>query len=369
MPMESGVQRTSAPAAGAALAAQDAHACRAEQAIFTSIRSPMGEGYRLVAMSPGITAEERAEITRRSPSHDSICNSSPTAAALASYTLSTQRQCVAWTRYAGREHTARGGQRVHTHLVVLEPEGFVAFACDPFRVQAALLAKIGDQPNIKPSNCLVPLDLEVGAGIPDTVDRDVLEQACTLARAALDDGAVLAIGADEPLGVTRWMIAVLPLAYRPGLCLSANLQYAPARQLRLTCVDHDGPELRRAIQGHAIRLLNLRTAEAPTNVMLETWLSLVVERRRQGRLGELCALADELRAPLEVAWLDGIVAVCHEADRLAEASQCDLETLVTRYGDLQPRHAAEGRLIRQLLSNAVRRASELQPHVVSTANT
>ena len=46
-----------------------------DQAIFTSVRTPMGEGYRIIAASKGLTAEERKALTKLSPSHDSLCKS------------------------------------------------------------------------------------------------------------------------------------------------------------------------------------------------------------------------------------------------------------------------------------------------------
>ena len=44
-----------------------------DQAIFTSIRGPMGEGYRIVAASRGLRPEEKQAITRLSPSHEALC--------------------------------------------------------------------------------------------------------------------------------------------------------------------------------------------------------------------------------------------------------------------------------------------------------
>ena len=44
-----------------------------DQAIFTSIRTPMGEGYRVIAASRGVRPNEKQSITRNSPSHDSLC--------------------------------------------------------------------------------------------------------------------------------------------------------------------------------------------------------------------------------------------------------------------------------------------------------
>ena len=65
-----------------------------ERAVFTSMRSPMGEGYRIVAASNGICADERREILRCAPSHGSLCDSSPGATGLASFGLDNGRRCI-----------------------------------------------------------------------------------------------------------------------------------------------------------------------------------------------------------------------------------------------------------------------------------
>ena len=44
-----------------------------DQAIFTSVRTPMGEGYRIIAASRGLSSPEKQAITRMSPSHGALC--------------------------------------------------------------------------------------------------------------------------------------------------------------------------------------------------------------------------------------------------------------------------------------------------------
>src|SRR6185503_20317863 len=91
-----------------------------EHGVFTSIRSHTGEGYRIITATPGIKADERAEITRRCPSHGSFCEESADAVGMSFFTLTTERHFIAIHCHAGVEHTARGGQRVYTHFVVLD---------------------------------------------------------------------------------------------------------------------------------------------------------------------------------------------------------------------------------------------------------
>ena len=131
----------------------------AEHAVFTSIRSPLGEGYRLIASSAGISAEEKKEIIRRSPSHGSLCESASSSRALSSYSLASGRQVVAISCFAGREHTGRGGHRVYTNITVLDGPQFRHFNWDPILVQTAVVDALGEEPNLKPPAMLPRLEL------------------------------------------------------------------------------------------------------------------------------------------------------------------------------------------------------------------
>ena len=90
-----------------------------DQAIFTSVRSPMGEGYRVIAASKGVKPKEKQEITRNSPSHDALCISleddrhdGPLAAAF--YPLETGRLAVS-VRHTSTEKLKPYNKTPNTH--------------------------------------------------------------------------------------------------------------------------------------------------------------------------------------------------------------------------------------------------------------
>ena len=149
----------------------------ADHTIFTSVRTPMGCGYRLIAASPGVTAEERTKITRWSPSHGNLCSDNPAAEGLASYLLSTGRRCVAWSRHAGPEPTGRGGLRIHTHAVLLTAEAYRQFACMPAAVLQAIAA-LAPQPLIPQGASLAPLTIDPGP-LALVRGRSARSTACT----------------------------------------------------------------------------------------------------------------------------------------------------------------------------------------------
>ena len=151
------------------LCAQPSSHCAAEivcdQAIFTSARTPMGEGYRIIAASGKVRVEEKQAITRCSPSHGALCDESPDATGMAFYALPTGRLCVAHSCYAGAEHTGRGGQRVYTINLILTKEDFEAVAYNPFRVLRLLRAAGAVKPQLKPPGQLPPIRFGRGCAL------------------------------------------------------------------------------------------------------------------------------------------------------------------------------------------------------------
>ncbi len=134
-----------------------------DQAIFTSVRTPMGEGYRIIAVSRGLTADDRRAITRTSPSHDALCDPSPEAVGMACYPLPSGKLCIAHTCSAGVEHTGRG-TRIYTHNLVAAPEGFAQFGFNPFRILRAAQAAGLLAPQLKPKPTLDPVELSTTGG-------------------------------------------------------------------------------------------------------------------------------------------------------------------------------------------------------------
>ncbi|MBN1488521.1 MAG: hypothetical protein JXA69_01270, partial [Phycisphaerae bacterium] len=111
-----------------------------DQAIFTCIRTPMGQGYRVVAASRGLRAKESSEIVTHAPSGDGLCDEGPEPVGISFYPLQSGRFCILHSRYAGAEPTGRGGQRAYTRAFVLDAEQLARFGNSPFQVLRAAYA-------------------------------------------------------------------------------------------------------------------------------------------------------------------------------------------------------------------------------------
>ncbi len=244
------------------------------QAIFTSIRSPMGQGYRIVAASPDVKAEDKIEMTRRSPSHGGLCDSSADAVGLLSYPLGGGRHCIACCAHAGVEHTARGGLRVYSHLAVLESSDFEAIAADPVRIHAVMLQRLRrNGPDLAPPPSLGQLSLEVPC--PEEEDEEPTADAhVPQAQAEIESGSeppspvnpalaaiaadleadrhVIVAGATDPMSALNALIELLPVEVRHRLSLSVGIAYSPGRRLQLVLLPEEHSQLRRLVAGQNV---------------------------------------------------------------------------------------------------------------------
>ena len=147
---------------------------RCDQAIFTSVRTPMGEGYRIIAASRGLRADDKQAITRHCPSHEGLCHEAPRPGdpapapeAAAFYGLPSGHLCAALSCFAGAEHTGRGGQRVYTQCAVFDEEDFERCGYNAFSVIRAMVAAGLTSPKLKPANPLPDLQLFVHASVDE----------------------------------------------------------------------------------------------------------------------------------------------------------------------------------------------------------
>jgi hypothetical protein len=345
-----------------------------EQAIFTSIRSPMGQGYQVVAASPGISGDEKKEIVQCAPSHGSLCDPSPTAVGLASFTLRSGRRCVFLSRSAGVEPTARGGYRIHTHVLVMEPARFREFECDPLRVEAAARPLIHhdaasgtETRRYSPgaSARLDPLFLaHRTGGPPDTMARPPVNDANRALRvlsAVLDGQRLLVVGAPEPQEVLRRVLGATPTAVRERLSLSCGLKFSPTRGFQLVLADADPREMQRIVRDQDVALLQWAAAPDAAGSSFDAWLRFVRQHWESGRHRELNRLAGELTTEDAAEALERIALLCADIERIKQADALLLDQLLQRYSHVTPASPAHKRLLSELQEAARVRKEELKP--------
>jgi len=224
---------------------------RCDQAIFTSIRTPMGEGYRIVAASRTLHADEKQAITKASPSHEGLCDpeaagreSHDAPSAVAFYPLPSGRACIGLSCAAGSEHTGRGGRRVYTHCAVFDPAELSGCAFNLFNVVRSMVAAGLTSPQLKPPNPLPELSLTITdnaprgrkLGFPASLNG---EWRRALLQAMLEKRNLIINIKEGWLDTIELLLMGFPGPLRADLSFAAGLRFSLGRQVNVQLL-HDG---------------------------------------------------------------------------------------------------------------------------------
>lgn len=282
----------------------------------------MGEGYRVVAASPGLHAEEKAEMTRRCPSHGGLCNPDRNTTGMMAFTLSSGRRCVAFCCHAGREHTARGGQRVYTHLAVHDPTPGRVPELDPLYLHEQIrLIVHGDGPHLKSGlgaldRLVLPVarDRATALHVPKPPDCDPA-WIWSLSGLAMSGEAIVVVGAPDSLGLLRWVLLSMPANMRERLPVSAQVTFSPARDLSLVITNEPLGGLERRMSGRAVRLVRFDAEPPAIPDHLAAWFRLLDDWKKVGRAEDIARLTLTRAADACVDQLAAIAESCREDDR------------------------------------------------------
>ncbi len=308
-----------------------------EHAVFTSVRSPSGEGYRIAAASPGVRSNEKSEITKHSPSHGGLCGDDPDAVGLSAYPLPTGKTCIAYSRYGGAEHTGRGGQRVVTQIALLDREDYALFECNPVCAGASLAAALVDVPTTTPKPNTILQRLALIAGPPSAPlaaggfmgQLDALEH---LLAAVLTGRRLVIVGAMAPMVMVERILAGVPLSMRPNLTLTVGLKLAPSRTMLLSFIDRDRGETQRVITGHDVAWLDVEEHLEPVRAPeYRTWLELYHRWLTAGRSRELGRLTVRMNHRVTSQALERIATLCNDRDRIDGADVGTLSAIEQRH--------------------------------------
>ena len=103
-----------------------------EQAVFTSTKSRQGEGYHVVAKSPGVSSGMTTALNRRCPSHGALQENASDFESLNFHRLTPNTLAVSRTVYGGKEYSNRGGLQVVTIVLVVKDLQLEGYVNDPF---------------------------------------------------------------------------------------------------------------------------------------------------------------------------------------------------------------------------------------------
>jgi len=322
-----------------------------DQAVFTSIRSPMGEGYRVIARSPGVTRTEAAEITTRAPSHGGLCLETDDAFGFLALPLESGRYCILYARHAGTEHTARGGHRVHTLAVLLTAEQFDRFSGNAVRMLAAV-AKGSPAPLIEDRATLEPLHVSIPVGASPFLERPEFAALITAVISKLLAGdACIIRGAHRPLTLLETAIELTPHSTRSKMSVLAGITYAPNRGITLSLVEGDERVIARSIQGHGVTWLGWDDPLDLDDHPARAWLTLVNDRISQSRVRTLLDFVRRTEPGATVVDFNRLARIIRDIET-ANAADLDPQTRQTlhdRYLAYPPKGSLENDLCKRII--------------------
>lgn len=301
-----------------------------DRAIFTSLPSPTGEGYRLVAWSSSVRTEERQELTRRAPSHGSLCGESSGARGVVQMQLqATGRMAWGFVRVAGAEHTRRGGGRIWTEFMIANAAEAAREGLHPQVLYAALTA----EPVPKPPLGSTPLARvsvnRIGPGMPAARDaRDATIAASVASLLVEGRSCVIAAGA-APTDVFEDALRMVPASLRMTIRACAGLRLSSSRGVHATLTERFDQDIVRATRGQGIECIDLAAKVPPAGGVLAPWLALMARWWGEQRGAEAVELADRLGAGWPVEEILDVAALCEAIDR-REANPFSLHDLLLR---------------------------------------
>ncbi len=350
---------------------QSATELSCDQAIFTSIRTPMGEGYRIIAASRGLRPDEKQAITRSSPSHESLCWSPaeeenlPGRLAAAFYALPTGRLCAALSQYAGEEHTGRGGHRVYTHNVIFDAADFPGASFNAFVVLRAMVDAGLTEPKLKPPPTLPPLSLELGElptenpfDLPETFpeaeippfdgcedgDEDFWGALGTpwrrhVLEAILERHNVVVNLTERWTECAEALLLGVPGPLRVDISFSAGIKYSVGRRHTMSLIHDETGATQTRVSGRDVELVDPTDARQTPKETASHWLRFIERHWAKQDLVGLSRRTSQAFAQVDAAGRDQIAQGFEEIDSLPTSTTDNLLKILAQH---LPTTEAEG---------------------------
>jgi hypothetical protein len=281
-----------------------------EQAIFTSAHTGHGDGYQLLARSPGVTDRQARELAVWGPSHDALNIERDEQSSVNFHPLSCGTYCISKTVAMGQEHCG-GGARIYTQFLLVPPAVLARFANNPFAVLRAAWAKGVLTVQELPPPVLEPFNL---VGRAATVDEGLLAQLADqwgpsgvgrLISTAMTPGVQLLSGVRHCETLIGGLLQCFPVECRVELSFTTGLRFSPQRPFRLSPVSDDAAEQSRALRHEDVTLVDLASADM-AETELCSWAAYVAEMIRHDNLPRLAAALQQQRPNLHLNELDNL---------------------------------------------------------------
>lgn len=307
-----------------------------DQAIFTCIRSAMGQGYRIVASSPGLQRSETAEIVAHAPSGDGLCDASPKAVGVAFVPLSSGRFAVLHSVYAGKEPTGRGGQRTYTRAFVVAAEGLQRLHNNPFDLLRAAEAAGATGVDLTPGKNLPQLALANGPPTATLCLGTAMDQVGDgwlghFVELLLNNETLIVSAGGDPLALTEAAVLATPAPFRPSISFSAGIRFSVARISRFNVIGHDGTRAQQAVRGRKLAFADVTTAHTPPRPPGHPWVLAVQRFLTTHRTDRLIALSSERFGDADAGEVERIGNACLDLDNIETADTAEVIDTASAY--------------------------------------
>lgn len=324
-----------------------------DQAIFTSIRTPTGEGYRIIAASRGVKPEEKRTITRFSPSHDALCSSQESQPlGVAFYPLPTERLCVAYSCLAGAEQTGRGGERVYTYNLIFAVEDFPLCGFNPFAVLRAMSKAGLCEPQLQPPTSLPTVSLELNGAELSPAGAELSAAFAAPWRghcldALLNARTLIVSLPDRWIETMEAMLLGVPGPMRARFSFGAGLKFSVGRCHNLSLISDDQSVTRKKILGRPIAYLD-PIHDTPPEASTSTWVSFVERHWVTGDFAKLFPRTSLEFSDTTPVTLERIGLIFDEIDKVPETETGALLAIAAQHLG-EPTDATEAELAANLL--------------------
>lgn len=321
----------------------------------------MGEGYRIIAKSAGVKANEAAELPQRAPSHGGLCDKSPDAHGMIALLLESGRYAIGFCRHAGREHTARGGHRVHTHFVFVDESQYGAFDCDPWEIANAIAAADGDAPMLKARPSLEPISL---LRVANTAYQSAIQSnpgaALSLIRRLLSDDKIVVDANNLTTDLIRIAWRLTPAFRRRTIgSISTGVNFAPARKLTASFITGDTTNTRSLLAERPERWLTINGGDQADGFQPSMWIAHIENSIADENTEEAVELCDELTHEFTAKELDKTVSFFTVVEEIAVADRSQLARIELSLAAFTPKSPTQHRLVNEGLAAVARRSGEL----------
>ena len=305
-----------------------------QQAIFTSAQTQRGDGYQLVAKSRGIWEEDERELETWCPSHDALAQFR---SSVNFHRLPSGAFCIARTTAEGGEYSHRGGPRIHTHCLVVDPDQLSRFANNPFAlIRAAVASGAMDRKDVA-SQQLAEINL---VGRASAVNKKLIDESLqelgpshsgSYVNQAVHEPKLLVIGGDQTKRLLELLVNCVPVECRVDFSFSTGLRYSPRRPFRITGCCQDEREQRSIIHRFGLVPWQPAADDAATTEGVSGWGRFLSRALREAGSEVLAAHFVRPRPDVSLQTLDELARELEQLPRVPTSalgsSTADTQTI------------------------------------------